>query len=108
MKSGILAISQEAAILGEVSYHDYEGILIDDAERDRIIRSLGPHSKVMVLRNHGVVACGATIEEAFHYAFYVHAACEVQVRNRHAFLSADYFVYKVGHIGVYSNILIRI
>ncbi|OQV25945.1 Protein hu-li tai shao [Hypsibius exemplaris] len=80
MKAGLLPISQEAAVLGEISYHDYEGILVDDSERDRIIRSLGPYNKVMVLRNHGVVACGATIEEAFHYAFNLHAACEVQVR----------------------------
>lgn len=33
----------------------------------------------MFLRNHGVVACGATVEEAFHYAFNVMAACETQV-----------------------------
>lgn len=35
--------------------------------------------QVMLLRNHGVVACGETIEEAFHYAFNVMAACETQV-----------------------------
>ena len=35
--------------------------------------------QVMFLRNHGVVACGGTIEEAFHYAFNLMAACEVQV-----------------------------
>ena len=35
----------------------------------------------MFLRNHGVVACGETIEEAFHYAFNVMAAVEAQVRS---------------------------
>jgi ribulose-5-phosphate 4-epimerase/fuculose-1-phosphate aldolase len=35
--------------------------------------------QVMFLRNHGVVACGESIEQAFHYAFNVMAACETQV-----------------------------
>lgn len=35
--------------------------------------------QVMFLRNHGVVACGETVEEAFHYAWNVMAACESQV-----------------------------
>jgi adducin len=80
MKCGLLPLCQESGVLGEISYHDYEGILVDDAERDRIIRSLGPNNKVMVLRNHGVVACGSSIEEAFHYAFNLVAACETQVK----------------------------
>ena len=34
----------------------------------------------MFLRNHGVVACGETIEEACFYLFNVVAACEIQSR----------------------------
>ena len=33
----------------------------------------------MILRNHGIVACGSTIEEAYHYAFNVVKACISQV-----------------------------
>ena len=47
MKCGILAASQEAAILGEISYHDYKGLLIDPEERDQIRRNLGPTNKVI-------------------------------------------------------------
>lgn len=36
---------------------------------------------MLVLRNHGVVALGETIEEAFHYIFNVQIACEIQVRK---------------------------
>ncbi|KAJ8316920.1 hypothetical protein KUTeg_004824 [Tegillarca granosa] len=61
MKCGFLPISQEALICGEVSYHEYNGILVDQAEKDTIQRNLGPINKVMFLRNHGVVACGETI-----------------------------------------------
>lgn len=35
--------------------------------------------QVLVLRNHGVVALGETIEEAFHYIYNAQYACEIQV-----------------------------
>lgn len=34
---------------------------------------------MLVLRNHGVVALGETVEEAFHYIFSAQIACEIQV-----------------------------
>lgn len=79
-KQGLLPLCQEAAILGNVSYYDYTGILVDSNEQDAIAQALGIHNKVMILRNHGVVACGADIEEAFFYLVNLVAACEVQVK----------------------------
>src|SRR5699024_9985667 len=46
MKQGLLIASQEAAILGPISYHDYQGMLINPAEREQIARNLGPNNKV--------------------------------------------------------------
>ena len=46
MKCGLLPMSQEALICGEVSYHDYNGILVDPAEREALQRNLGPKNKV--------------------------------------------------------------
>ncbi|XP_020895547.1 alpha-adducin [Exaiptasia diaphana] len=77
---GLLPISIEASVLGPISYHDYQGILINEDEMQSIARDLGESSKVMVLRNHGIVACGETIEEAFDLAFMTVRACEYQVR----------------------------
>jgi len=37
--------------------------------------------QVLVLRNHGVVALGETIEEAFHYIYNAQYACEIQVHT---------------------------
>ncbi|RYD91174.1 MAG: class II aldolase, partial [Sphingobacteriales bacterium] len=79
-KQGLLPLCQEAAILGNVSYYDYTGILVDSDEQDAIGHALGVHNKVMILRNHGVVACGADIEEAFFYLTNVVKACEIQVK----------------------------
>lgn len=46
MKCGLLPMSQEALICGEVSYHDYNGILTDPAEKETLQRNLGPNNKV--------------------------------------------------------------
>lgn len=32
-----------------------------------------------MLRNHGVLAMGETVEEAFHYMYHSQQACEIQV-----------------------------
>ncbi|XP_061577497.1 adducin 3 (gamma) a isoform X2 [Cololabis saira] len=79
MKCGILPISQEALILGEVAYYNYQGSLDEQEERRELQKALGPSTKVLVLRNHGVVALGETIEEAFHYIYNAQYACEIQV-----------------------------
>uniref|UniRef100_A0A7N6FB03 Alpha-adducin n=1 Tax=Anabas testudineus TaxID=64144 RepID=A0A7N6FB03_ANATE len=81
MKCGLLPISPEALSLGEVAYHDYHGILVDDEEITLIQRNLGPNSKVMILRNHGLVSVGETVEEAFYYIHNLVTACEIQVRT---------------------------
>nr|XP_056706551.1 gamma-adducin isoform X1 [Euleptes europaea] len=79
MKCGILPISQEALILGDVAYYNYQGSLDEQEERIQLQKVLGPSCKVLVLRNHGVVALGETLEEAFHYIYNVQIACETQV-----------------------------
>uniref|UniRef100_A0A8C7KI90 Adducin 3 (gamma) b n=1 Tax=Oncorhynchus kisutch TaxID=8019 RepID=A0A8C7KI90_ONCKI len=79
MKCGILPISQEALVLGDVAYFGYQGCLDDQEEKVEFQKALGPTAKVLVLRNHGLVALGETIEEAFHYIYHSQQACEVQV-----------------------------
>lgn len=41
MKCGFLPVSQEAVLVGNVSYHDFYGVLVDRAERETIIKNLG-------------------------------------------------------------------
>ncbi|XP_029513076.1 alpha-adducin-like isoform X5 [Oncorhynchus nerka] len=81
MKCGLLPISPEALTLGEVAYHDYHGIIIDKEENVLIQKNLGPTSKVLILRNHGLVSVGETVEEAFYYIHNLVTACEIQVRT---------------------------
>lgn len=78
MKCGVLPISQEAILCGNISYHDFVGILAEEDIRTLLAHDLGPINKIMILRNHGLVACGENIEEACYNLFNVMTACEIQ------------------------------
>merc|ERR1719234_568178 len=80
MKCGLLPLSQESCLIGDVSYHSYNGIVVDPEERQSIAKDLGPSNKVMFLRNHGVVCCGGTIEEAWLNTHHTVLACDTQIR----------------------------
>jgi ribulose-5-phosphate 4-epimerase/fuculose-1-phosphate aldolase len=72
-------ISQHAARFhGRLAYHDYLGVADDDAERRRLAGDLGGRL-VMLLRNHGILACGRSIPEAFIEMHYLERACQAQV-----------------------------
>jgi len=79
MKCGLLPISQHAMrVQRDVTYHDYEGIALDMSERERMARDLGKSSKAMILRNHGLLALGETVREAFEVMYYLDCACQIQ------------------------------
>ncbi|NWR79757.1 ADDB protein, partial [Centropus unirufus] len=79
MRCGLLPISRAALLLGDVAYFDFHGEVEDEADRIELQKSLGPTCKILVLRNHGVLALGDTAEEAFYSVFHLQAACEIQV-----------------------------
>lgn len=54
--------------------------ILDNEEKDKLVRALGPHSKVLILANAGALCCGGTLEEAFHRARLLTAAADVQLR----------------------------
>ena len=49
MKCGLLPISPEALSLGEVGYHDYQGILVNEEEVAVIQKNIGTNRKVTAL-----------------------------------------------------------
>ncbi|XP_078421931.1 beta-adducin-like isoform X2 [Cetorhinus maximus] len=79
MKCGILPLSHEALLIGDVAYYEYNGALDEEEDRIQLQKCLGPTCKVLLLRNHGVIALGETVEEAFYKIYHLQSACEVQV-----------------------------
>ena len=79
-EEGLLPITQHALkFYGHIGYHAYEGIALDLDERERLVASLGPH-RVMILRNHGLLAAGRSIAEAFLNIYFLERACQAQVK----------------------------
>lgn len=89
-EQGLLPISQHALKFYEkLAYHQYEGIALSLDERERLIADLGTH-KAMILRNHGLLAGGASVAEAFHEIHFLERACQAQV---HALSGGSKLVY---------------
>ncbi len=77
---GLLPLTQTAMLIrDEIAYHDYEGLAVDLAERERLVEDLGGKS-AMILRNHGTLAFGETIGEAFLKIYFLERACEAQAK----------------------------
>jgi ribulose-5-phosphate 4-epimerase/fuculose-1-phosphate aldolase len=79
MKDGLLPMTQTSMrFVGHMGYHDYEGPAIDLDERVRLVQDLGQHD-AMILRNHGLLTCGATIQQAFNTMYQLELSCRAQV-----------------------------
>jgi len=79
MQCGLLPISQQALTFnGCLSYHDYEGPAFDLGERERLAHNLG-NNNTMILRNHGALAGGRSLIEAFLNMYLLESACSIQV-----------------------------
>ena len=80
MKCGLLPISQHSMMVhADIKYHDYEGIALYKEEQERMAADLGPTSKAMILRNHGLLALGETVRDAFEVMYYLDASCQIQI-----------------------------
>ena len=81
-KSGLLPLSQHAAMLcGRIGYHDFEGIAMRLDEQERLVANLGSHD-VLILRNHGLLVAGPTLEAAFSRLVVLERACEIQIATQ--------------------------
>ncbi|WP_164118067.1 class II aldolase/adducin family protein [Sphingorhabdus sp. Alg239-R122] len=64
--------------IGQVAYHDFEGVTVRSEEGERLIRNIGD-KRVLMLKNHGPVVMGRTLPEAFITYWALQRACEIQL-----------------------------
>lgn len=77
---GLLPLSQKATVMLDfLGYHDYEGAALDEDERERLVRDLGPQGRVLILRNHGALTAGRSVGEAFCWMLRLETACKYQI-----------------------------
>ncbi len=78
-KDGLLPLTQNSMrFANNIGYHDYEGPALSTEEQSRLVADLGPHN-AMILRNHGLLAAGPTVGEAFNYLYQLETSCRAQV-----------------------------
>jgi ribulose-5-phosphate 4-epimerase/fuculose-1-phosphate aldolase len=78
LQCGLLPMTQTAMRWGKIGYHDFEGVAVDVDERKRLAENLGD-GDVLILRNHGLLAVGETIAQAFNNIYRLERACQSQI-----------------------------
>jgi ribulose-5-phosphate 4-epimerase/fuculose-1-phosphate aldolase len=79
LKEGLSPTNFYAAQLhGGVAYHDFEGITVEDGEKARLVASIGA-KRAVILRNHGLLAWGPSVAEAYLTLWTLQRACDVQI-----------------------------
>jgi ribulose-5-phosphate 4-epimerase/fuculose-1-phosphate aldolase len=126
LEGGRLEMVEQNALRfhGDIAYDEvYNGLVVDNAEGDRLARALG-RKRVMFLANHGVIVVGPSIAEAFDLMYYLERACRLQVlaksmggrlrpvrpevvRETHRLLLADAPKYAGAHFNALKRILDR-
>lgn len=84
LENGRLEMVEQNALRfhDDIAYDDtYNGLVVDNAEGDRLARVLGG-KRVMFLANHGVIVVGPSVAEAFDLMYYLERACRLQVLAR--------------------------
>ena len=78
-QDGLLPISQNALFpLASLAYHDYEGVALREDEKARLVADLGTRI-YLILRNHGTLAVGPSVADAFLRIFVLERACRIQL-----------------------------
>jgi len=78
-KAGVLPLSQQSTlILNSLAYHDYEGIALNADEKPRLQADLGT-ANFLMLRNHGLLTVGRTIQDAFLNMYFFENTCRIQI-----------------------------
>ncbi len=84
LKDGLSPTNFYAAQLhGGVAYHDFEGITVEEGEKSRLVASIG-NKRAVILRNHGLLAWGPSVPEAFMTLWTLQRACDVQIASSSA------------------------
>ena len=79
LEEGLLPLSQKSLrFYKRIAYHDYEGKSDDLDERARLVRDIG-NKNALILRNHGLLTCGATIGRAYHAMLNLEKSCKIQL-----------------------------
>ena len=58
-------IQEGCQLFERVGYHDFEGIVLNEEEKERLISAIGEKNHTLLLRNHGLLTAGPSASWAF-------------------------------------------
>ncbi len=77
-KNGLLPISQWALHFYEkISYSEYDSLALHENHGNNIANDI-QENYIVLMRNHGSITCGRTIQEAMFYLYHLQQACKTQ------------------------------
>lgn len=75
---GLLPITQTAMRFLKIGYHEYEGVVLNDREKESLVHDLGS-GEALILRNHGALVVGRTPGECFNWTHRLELSCRSQI-----------------------------
>lgn len=79
LKCGLLKLTQTAMeFADEIAYCEFAGVVESNEEGARVAACLS-NLPCALLRNHGLLTVGTSIQEAFYIAYYLEEACRLQL-----------------------------
>jgi ribulose-5-phosphate 4-epimerase/fuculose-1-phosphate aldolase len=78
LECGLLPLNQTAMRFLKISYHDYQGVVLNDDEKASLIADLGM-GEALILRNHGALTVGRSVGEAFNWMHRLEKSCVAQL-----------------------------
>ncbi|MDF0498865.1 class II aldolase/adducin family protein [Bradyrhizobium yuanmingense] len=83
LKRGLRPISQDVLeVYDELAYHEYGSLAATAHEEGEALGLTCQKGDSIILRNHGLLTVGATLQAALQRMYYLNRACEVEVIAR--------------------------
>lgn len=60
-------------------YDDFGGVVLDDSEGEAIAKALGTKNRALILKNHGLLTVGSTVDEAAYLFTLLERSCQAQL-----------------------------
>lgn len=79
LKTELLSLDQMSMMFhGKIAYHEYDSFFTHQTNSSPTVAKNAEH-KCVILKNHGLIALGKDIAEAFWNYYYLELACQIQL-----------------------------
>lgn len=79
VEGGLMPINQWALhFYNQITYSEYDSLALVESQGEKIAADL-KEKYIILLKHHGVIICGKTIEEAMFFTHHLEQACKTQI-----------------------------